>query len=114
MKAKLEELAATVEKAKESLKKAAAEARDEAIAAIEAAGRARSEKLDQFATMQTRKAESITQAAVESLDEIITKKMDSFAKRCDEVMQTVLRRNNTAGDVLELGKKASRISRDEF
>ena len=114
VKAGLEELAATAEKAKESLKKAAAEARDEAIAAIEAAGRARSEKLDQFATMQTRKAESFTQAAVESLDEIITKKMDNFGKRCDEVMQTVLRRNNSAGDVLEIGKKASRSSRDEF
>ena len=49
-----------------------------------------------------------------AVPEIITKKMDSFGKRCDEVMQTVLRRNNSAGDVLEIGKKASRSSRDEF
>jgi hypothetical protein len=97
----------------ENFKKAAAAARDEAIAAIEAAGRARSEKLDQFATLQSRKAESITQAAVESLDEIIAKKMDSFGKRCDELLQSVLRRNNSSGDVLETGKKF-RNGRDEF
>ena len=112
-KARLDDLASTAEKVKESVKKAAAAARDEAVAAIEAAGRARNEKLDQFATMQTRKAESIVQAAVESLDEIITKKMDGFGKRCDELVQTVMRRNSSASDVLESGKKPPN-GRDEF
>jgi hypothetical protein len=112
-KTKLDELAASADKAKEAIKKAGAVTRDEAIAAIEAAGRARTEKLDQFATLQSRKAESITQAAVEGLDEIIAKKMDSFGKRCEELLQSVLHRNHSSEDVLETGKKL-RNGRDEF
>src|SRR5438045_1254799 len=48
------------------------------------------------------------------MEKLITKKMATFGKRCDELVQTVLRRNNSDSDVLESGKKSSHNRRDEF
>jgi hypothetical protein len=79
------ELTALEDEIIERIKKTVAAARDEAISAIEAAAKARTEKVDQFANLQTRKAESLTQAAIETLDEIVTKKLRDFEKRCDQL-----------------------------